>query len=92
MTSEPRLRMSALERFQMMESDPNGYAEFGRAAAAGFDARIKAAHDAHGCRIWETWTEKNVRVETADGIIRDDVTFKGCRSCHVAIALQEEAA
>lgn len=53
--------------------------------AAGIDARIKAAHDAHGCTTWETWTS---RERDQHGRLFD-ATWDGCRACGVAI-LQPE--
>lgn len=75
--------MTALERINMMQTNPAAYLKFAESEAAKLDARVKAVHDSHGCDIWETWEEKNVRLIEGG---RADITFDGCRKCGVKLS------
>lgn len=71
--------MSALERIQLMMSNPIAYRTMAKAEASGIDSRVKTQHD-RSCNIWEIWTERH----TIEGE-RVVVKFEGCRKCRTAI-------
>lgn len=75
--------MSALERIELMASNPTAYAQLALAEAQKLDARVKANHD-RSCDIWEEWTERH-RIERQ----MTTVHFKGCRRCGVKIQKAE---